>query len=164
MKRVVLITAVAVIAVFATTLTGCEALLAMFLTPVPPATPVEQVEGFLAAASVVPQDNETLRAYFDTDAAQYVSMLLDTYWEARFFNVLNGPYEIPTPEVGAADAEFAGSVTVTGNVTNSINTDVGYAVVFVLTTDPTDSSADPLIRKITVTVADTDEVIEKVIP
>ena len=65
-------------------------------------------------------------------------------------------------------------MTVTGNVTNIADLDIGYPVVFVLVTDPDNTAADPLIRKITVTVPSTDpdtgdpifidEIIEKVIP
>jgi hypothetical protein len=164
MKRVVLISAVAALAVLVGTLTGCQALLDLLMTPTEPATAIEQVEGFLDAASADPQAPATLQAYFDPDAADYLNMYDSAYWELRFFNAIDGPYAIVGAAQGAEDAEFPGSVTVTGSVTNSINTDAGYAAVFVLTTDPDDLLADPLIRKITVTVNLTDEVIEKVIP
>jgi len=165
MKRVVLITAVAVVAVFATTLTGCEALLALFMTPTP-ATPVEQVDGFIAAANADTRDYDVLKAFFDPVAADYPSMQLDTYWEndLRFFSQVDQPFAIINAQLGAADPGFENSVTVTGSVTNAINTTDGYPAVFVLTTDPDDESADPLIRKITVTVVDIPLIIEKVIP
>jgi hypothetical protein len=140
---------------------GCEALLALLGDP--PATPLEQVEGFLAAASATPQDPLTLRAYFDPQAADYGSMQLESYWLFRFFKVDEGPYALLNGAEGDPDPAFADSVTVTGNVTNDFNDDPGYAAVFVLTTDPDDLLADPLIRKITVTVGETDLIIEKVI-
>ena len=156
MKRVVVVIAIAVLAVLAGALTGCDWL--------SPATPLEQVEGFLLAASAVPQDNATLRSYFDPATAQYDLMLTDEYWELRFFNGDEGQYTILGAEDGSEDPEFSGSVTVTGSVTNTYSPDEGYAAVFVLTTDPDSMFADPLIRKITVTVVDTDEIIEKVMP
>jgi len=156
MKRVVVIIAIAVLAVLTGALTGCD-----FLSP---ATPLEQVEGFLLAASAEPQNNATLQSYFDPAAADYPNMDLDTYWELRFFNVTDGSYGILGAVDGSEDPEFSGSVTVTGNVTSANNLDPGYPAIFVLTTDPNAMFADPLIRKITVTVVDVDEIIEKVIP
>ena len=154
MKRSVVVIAVAVVAVLAGALTGCDFLL--------PATPQEQVQGFLTAASAMPQVNATLRSYFDPATADYGNMLLDSYWELRFFNVTDGPYGILGADDGLEDPDFPGSVTVTGNVTNIV--DAGYPATFVLTTDPDVLFADPLIRKISVTVDTTTEVIEKVIP
>ena len=156
MKRVVVVTAVAVLAVLAGALTGCE-----FPEP---ATPQEQVQGFLTEASAVPQEPEAMKAYFDPETAQYVNMQLPAYWESTYFNDLQGPYVILDPIDGLEDPDFPGSVTVTGNVTNIGDPDAGYPAVFVLTTDPDTFFPDPLIRRITVTVTDPPEVIEKVIP
>jgi hypothetical protein len=164
MKRVVLITAVAAVAVLVGTLTGCEALLGLLETPTDPATPTEQVQGFLTAASADPQDPLTLRNFFSPDAADYPNMHETDYWDLRFFNATDGTYAILGPAQGAEDPGFPGSVTVTGFVTNFVSSDPGYEAVFVLITDSTDLTADPLIRKITVTVSTTDEVIEKIIP
>ncbi|MEE8442092.1 MAG: hypothetical protein V3S41_10240 [Spirochaetia bacterium] len=159
MKRVVLVIAVAVLV---GTIIGCD-----FSVP---ATPKEQVQAFLTAASAVPQVPAEMKAIFDPETAQYVNMDLPTYWEATFFNEGQGAYAILNIADGPEDPDFPGSVTVTGNVTNSINTDPGYPAVFVLITD-TGSALDsilatpsPLILKITVTVMDLPEVIEKVIP
>ena len=156
MKRVVVVIAVVVVAMLAGVLTGCDFLL--------PATPLEQVEGFLLAASDVPQDPYAMKAFFALDVFDYESLQLDTYWELRFFNDTDGPYEILGATDGPEDPDYPGSVTVTGHVTNFVNTDPGYEAEFVLTTDPDVLFADPLIRKITVTVDTTTEVIEKVIP
>ncbi len=155
MKRVVVVIAVAVLAVLAGALTGCDFLL--------PATPQEQVQGFLEAASAEPQNNAILQSYFASDTADRDLMLSDGYWELRFFNVTEGPYRILDID-GGEDPDFPGSVTVTGNVTNIVDPDVGYPAIFVLTTDPDAFLPDPLIRKITVTVTDPPEVIEKVMP
>lgn len=153
MKRaIVILGAVAVLAGLA----GCDFQM--------PATPMEQVQGFLSAASAVPQDPAAMKAYFDSSAADYGSLQLPDYWETRFFNPTDGPYAILGAADGPEDADFPGSVTVTGNVTNSVNADPGYPAVFVLITDPGNLFASPLIRKITVTVGTTTEIIEKVLP
>ena len=154
MKRVVVVIAVAVLAVLAGALTGCDF--------TPPATPQEQVQGFLDAASAVPQEPEVMKAYFDPMTAQYVSMQLADYWDSTYFNDLQGPYVILDPIDGLEDPDFPGSVTVTGNVTNLAKPVEGYLAVFVLTTDPDAFFPDPLIRKITVESGDLP--IEKVMP
>ena len=156
MKRAVVVIAIAVLAVLAGTLTGCEF--------TPPATPQAQVQGFLLAAGADPQEPVVMRAFFDPETAQYVNMQLPAYWETTFFNVNDGPYGILGMADGGEDLDYPGSVTVTGNVTNFVNEDPGYLAVFVLTTDPDAFLPDPLIRKITVTVTGPPEVIEKVIP
>lgn len=153
MKRaVVIVSAVVLLAGLA----GCDFQM--------PATPLEQVQGFLSAASTTPQDPSAMKAYFDSSAADYGSLQLSTYWETRFFSPTNGPYSILGAADGPEDPDFPGSVTVTGNVTNSVNPDPGYPAVFVLITDPGNVFANPLIRKITVTVGTTTETIEQVLP
>jgi len=156
MKRVVVVIAVVVVAMLAGVLTGCDFLL--------PATPQEQVQGFLAAASAETQDPYAMRAFFDPNVADYPNMYDPEYWDARFFNDLQEPYGILGASDGLEDPDYPGSVTVTGHVTNSVNEDPGYPAEFVLIADPDDLFADPLIRKITVTVTDPPEVIEKVMP
>lgn len=155
MKRIVLLLTVITIVI---ALTGCPGLLPE------PATPLEQVQGFLQAASAEPQNPEAMKAYFDDAASDYGSMQLQSYWDARFFNPNDGPYGIVGAETGGTDPDIANSTLVTGRVTNSISPTDGYEATFVLTTDPDVLFADPLIRKITVTVGTTDEVIEKIIP
>lgn len=156
MKRVVVVIAVAVVAVLAGLLTGCDF--------TPPATPLEQVQGFLEAASAVPQEPEVMKAYFDPVADQYGSMQLPDYWDNTYFNDLQEPYTILEPIDGDPNPDYPDSVTITGNVTNSVDPDVGYPAEFIVTTYPDSPFADPLIRKITVTVTDPPEIIEKVIP
>ena len=159
MKRVVFVVIVA--GVFAGMLTGCQALLDLLMQPTVPATPIERVQGFLAAASADPQEPAAMKAFFDPDAGQYVNMNLDSYWELTFFATGQRPFSIVNPIEGAAGEGFPESTTVTGSVTDS-GTTTGYAAVFVLTTDPDDPTADPLIRKITIDSGDIP--IEKVSP
>lgn len=155
MKRIAVIAAVAVLT---GAIISCDGLLP------DPATPLEQVEGFIVAANRAPQNPSEMKAYFDPSAADYGSMQLSTYWESRFFAQDDQPFGLINAQAGSEDPEFANSVTVTAYITNSINTTDGYPATFVLVADPDNLFADPLIRKITVTVDTTDEVIEKIVP
>jgi len=159
MRRLLTILTIMVVALSAA---GCEALLAALFGE-PPATPLEQVNAFLAAASAETRDNEVLRSYFDPAADDYPNMLLDSYWEVRFFNATDGPYTLLNGAEGGENTSFPGSTTVNGNVTNFVNSDPGYTVLFTLTTDPENKLADPLIRRIEVTVAETTEVITRIV-
>jgi len=145
---------IAVIVFLAAVLVGCDGLFQL------PATPTEQVEGFLDAASAEPQDPYALRAYFDSSAADYDNMYDSTYWALHFFDPIDRPFGI----LGASeDTSVSGTATVTGYLTSANNTDPGYPAEFVLTTYPDDPFADPLIRKITITVDTTTFILEKVL-
>ena len=155
MKRLVVLSSIAALLGL---LVACEGL----LPEVP--TPEEQVRGFIDAANDSPQSPTLMQSYFSPEASDYDNMDLESYWELRFFNEADQPFGLQNVQEGGSDPEFANSTTVTASVTNAISPTEGYPATFVLVSDPDNFFAPPLIRKITVTVGGTDEVIEKVIP
>ena len=71
MKRIAVVLSVVAIAV---AVIGCEGLLPEIVTP------VEQVQNFIDAANADPQNPAELKNYFDSSAADYGSMQLESYW------------------------------------------------------------------------------------
>ena len=136
---------------------GCDGLLPDYPGP------VEQVQGFLAAASADPQSPATMASYFHPNTDQLDLMADSTYWESTFFNASDGDYTIVNPVQGGEDADYPGSVTVTGNVTNTFSPTDGYPAVFVLLPRTADSLfPEYLIREITLETGDPP--INKIVP
>jgi hypothetical protein len=135
------LTVPAIVASLLVAFIGCELIS-------PPPTALEQVEGFIAAASADTRNSSTMQSYFSQDAADYEFLGSDFYWEddLRFFDLAGRPYTASLTESGSAPG-FTNGTLVTGIVTSG-STD--YTASFVVVSDPDNPFSTPLIRQIDV--------------